>query len=308
MKFNKILYIFLICFVAISSAPIRVDAAAVSSVAENDLRVMLSSYELVEGEIKPGETITLRLYFENMNKRENAYSVIISSTASENGIYPVWGTSNQTYIEHIKAKSKESVDIQFEIDENVEDGIGYLSFEIDYLDSSAAAYKNTSTIALSIEEECKLEIENMAVTANTSLGANSLVNISCFNSGEADIYNAVLYIEGDISEEQKTIELGDISVGDTLYKDYYVTFQNVGEKELTFTFTYENQKGTTYSMEPIIKKVNINDNINLLPDEYESSITSSTNYTTIYIVALIVVSVGTLIAYTLVTKMKKRFR
>jgi hypothetical protein len=210
-------------------------------------RVILSSYEIVGDVASPGKQVTLNMTFSNKNPYKDVYSILISFSSDKNSIYPVYGQSNQVYIEKIKAKSEETVSVDFLLSQTIDKDLIPLQLDISYVDKTDEAGSNVAGILLPITHVNKLQVRSVSVTDNNTLGARTIVGIKYENIGLTDLQNIELMIEGDILENQESINLGKLAAGKSQYSETSINFQKEGEQTVRITMKYEDQDGTAYA-------------------------------------------------------------
>lgn len=219
--------------------------------AVNEPRIVVDSFSITEGQPLAGSEATLSIVLKNLSTTVDVSNILLTYKNSyTEAIYPIEGNSNQIYISQISANSKYQVDIEIGITANFKADLASISILMQYQDTSSNSYNNTALIYLPILQEKELDISGIFVKEKTSVGDNTLVSFNYGNNGKKNISNVRLNIEGDISEEQKTYLIGDIVVGkyDTL--DYYVNFQTQGSKILKISFSYNDENGNAYTLEP----------------------------------------------------------
>lgn len=213
-------------------------------------RILLSSYEIVKGQAKPGEEITLKVVLKNTSATKNVNKVLVTFTSEGGSVYPVLGESGQIYLDTINANGDKEALINMKISDKVDVDHVLISFAIEFYDKEFGYTTNTTYIALPIQEENLLSIDNLNVSNQAQKNAKTLVSIKYSNNSETeDITDLIMHIEGNIPSEQKEVSLGDIAPGKQLYTDYYVSFGDIVEEKLTIYFTYSDMNDNTYTTE-----------------------------------------------------------
>lgn len=211
-------------------------------------KLIIESYHVEGEQLIPGEDFTLKLKIKNTNPYVDAHNVMISYSSSNLVVYPVYGESNQSFIEKVSAGKSEVVELHMTVLENANTNVASISIQMDYSSDNSSNSISSSGIILPISASCNMEIRSLSVAQSSMLGSKSLVSIAYTNTGSADIRNAKMILEGDILEEQKEVLLGDLLIGAQASKDCYVNFQHEGEQNLSISFSYEDSNGVVYTI------------------------------------------------------------
>lgn len=211
-------------------------------------KLVIESYEVVDEQLIPGEDFTLKLSIKNTNPYVDAHNVMLSYTSNNLVVYPVYGESNQSFIDIVPAGKTANVELHMTVLENANTTIASVSIQMDYSSNNASNSVSTSGLILPISASCNMKVETLSVAQSSMLGSKSLVSIAYSNQGSADIRNAKMILSGDILDDQKEVLLGDLLVGAQASKDCYVNFQHEGEQSLSISFSYEDSNGIIYSI------------------------------------------------------------
>jgi hypothetical protein len=213
-------------------------------------RLIIESYDIVKGVAIPGEQITVKFVLKNASEEKSVTNILMSYAALDNVLYPVSGDSNQVFIDQIAPEETFEAKIKLMVADEYIESTAPLSFNFQYQDKSSNRYANQVDFLFPIVQETILDVYGISVVNTSQLGAKTLVSFNYGNIGSEDIYNVMMNLEGDIVEQQKNLQLGDIVSGGKQYLDYYVNFQNIGEQKLKITYTYEDAQGKVFTIEP----------------------------------------------------------
>lgn len=250
-------------------------------------RVLLEKYEITDGRLVPGSIVKMKMTFKNESTTVDAKDVLVTYNATDNDIHPVFGASNQFYIDEISAGATRTVDVKMEVSEDVnmmqmsEESTEStsknvkLSMTIKYRVPLGGEESNELDILLPVTQECVLDIKNVSLADNVKLGADSLVSLVCANTGISSVYNVVMHIQGEIPNNQKTSKIGNISTEAQQAIDYYITIQKGGKQTIKINFTYEDEDGNEYSTEEKEYSVYVEDTVTMEPDSADNSQTKS---------------------------------
>ncbi len=210
-------------------------------------KLILTHYS-IDKNIIPGEETNLHLEFTNMSKSYNISEILVTYYSENNTIMPIVGSTNQIYITTMGKEETVSVDIPIVI-YDIANGYAQASFQMSYTVANTVQESNSSFIIFPLESTVELSINNVNVTQNVETYAKSLISVSYANAGEEDIYNVVMNIKGDISNKAASAQIGNVKSGQNGYFEYYVSFEEAGEKSISVSFTYEDIDGKVYTLD-----------------------------------------------------------
>ena len=211
--------------------------------------LLVSAYEIEEGSIEPGEPFTLNVEVRNENHYIGAYQVLASLYVQTDGIYLQQGETNQHYIEYIPPNGISSFQINMVASEAAENDKALIEIRFDYTNENGTPGANTTIISPHFKANSKLEILSLTAANRAKLGARALLNIRYANTGETELKNIQLNIEGNIEEKQKKTTLKAPEAGQQNYLDWYVVFTEPGNQHLSVTINYEDERGNSYQLE-----------------------------------------------------------
>lgn len=248
----------LLCLVGMFQ--MEVQATGTEVLSEGEPKVMVSSYELVDGNMMKGEKFSLKLNIENTNQYADAYNVLLSVTSKTDNVRIVTEESNQFFFEEIGAGETVTCTLNLEALEQTEADAMVLDCAFTYTNKYMLEYTNTSSITPILQKQCALGINSVSFSATPTVGARSLVSVRYENTGATIISNVKMTLEGDIADSPKVIELEGVTVGEQKYADCYVNFQSVGNQQIKVYFTFENEEGDTFEVAPVTYQVKVNAN------------------------------------------------
>jgi len=245
--------------------PMSVEAKTVNSkevdvekvLREAEPKLVVDSYELVEGEISKGEKFTLKVNVLNTNPYADAYNILVTYTSETDNVRVVDGKANQHFEEYLEAGGTFSYLLELEVLDYFEIDTMIMDFIVGYVDEDGAGYANTTIATPKIMKNSLLKINQLNASASATVGAKSLVSLQYSNNGTLPIEKATMVIEGNISGDKMEIELEPLKDNEQKYIDCYVSFSKPGEQELKISFQYEDTNNNKYSIEPVIKKVSV---------------------------------------------------
>lgn len=227
----------------------------------------LSSYEVLEGTLTNGEEVTIRFYVTNSNQYADAYNVIISYYTEDGGLFLPMGASNQSYIDVIERGQTEFIDMKLQVS-NIFAGEAFtITMMMEYSNFIGDGFSNTTLLTPNFTKKSELEIQSVFLAKSAVRNNKSLVNITYKNIGSTDITRITMNIEGNIAEEQKSVELEPVEQEKQVIFDYYVNFLETGQQILKISFVYEDENGTIQEIEEKEYTINVVDRENIVSDE-----------------------------------------
>lgn len=218
--------------------------------------VEIEAYEVTEGVLKAGEQITLNMTVTNTSSVSGAQNVVLTYTATNDLLYPVYGEDNQVYVGSIPAGQSRKVSITMMVSDEYHADYAKVNFSIDYLASDGSAANNV-TINIPTYVSGQLVSEYALVSENATQNVNTLVSIICKNTGSTDISDAVLVLEGNVDDECARIELPTIGAGKTYSQDYFARFTQSGIQTLNVSYEYTDAEGAEHVVNVGEYKVNV---------------------------------------------------
>lgn len=223
--------------------------ASIKSIAvENDGAISFSSvvevksYTVEEGYIEAGKEANVSLTLQNTNKSVGVIDLVISVSSDSGKVYPKYGDDNQFYVGDLGAGEATTVTIPIVIDS---------SFSGDYVDfncnmtyvMSGKKITNSSTMTLPALSAEVISVNSLEVSAHAVKNNQSLLSISYSNKGADNINDAVVVVEGSVSEATKEIDLGTVAAGKAYNKDCNIIYTESGEQTVTIMLKYTDVNG-----------------------------------------------------------------
>lgn len=216
----------------------------------------IENYEVAEGGLNPGEQVTLKIKVKNNSEISNAENTVVTLEATSGTLAPVYGEDNQIYIGTVPAGQTKEVVVNVVVSKQFNADSAQLKCGFDYV-SGAVALSNDVAINIPANVSGNLIAESTVVAENATMGVNSLVSIRCKNAGTTAITDGKLVITGNVQEENKEIQLPNITAGKTISEDYYVSFTESGIQNLQLEYQYTDAKGNMCTVNCGEYKVNV---------------------------------------------------
>lgn len=236
--------IMMLCCLIISN--MHVSAEPVKSV--NSATLEVYSYEVEEGILSAGESITLNMKIRNNSTISEAGNIVMTYTAVNDALYPVYGEDNQIYIKNIEPGRNVEISIPLMVAKNYNAEFAKLNLEFDYA-SAESVINNKVAINIPTYASGQLASESVIVAGNATVGVNALVSVRYKNGGNTDIKDAKLVFAGSVEEDCREIELPVINAGKTYTQDYYVRFSESGIQKLQISYEYTDSQENQYTID-----------------------------------------------------------
>lgn len=278
-------------------AGMTTEAAQLSS-AESAV-VDIETYEVEEGDLNPGEQITLNLKVKNNSEVTDAKNAVVTFESMDGALAPIYGDDNQIYIGTVPAGQTVNVMIEAIVNKQYKAEATQLKCYFTYV-SGATPLSNTVAINIPTYVSGNLLVESAVVAENATVGVNSLVSIRCKNGGTTTITDAKLVVNGNVQEENREIMLPTIESGKTLAEDYYVSFTESGIQSLQLELQYTDAKGNVCTVNCGEYKVNVTNKVSgtdydVVVEQMEG--TSSSMLQVILLGAVVCMAAGVTIGY-----------
>lgn len=234
------LLVLLVCLLA----PVNISTATEITSAESAV-ISIEEYEVEEGILSAGEQITINLTLRNHSNTTDARNIVISFSAPNNDLVPVYGQDNQIYVDYIKAGATQVVSFEGVVSGDYSAEVLPLTFYLYYI-SGTTPLGNSLMIYVPTYAAGNLVAESTIVTGNATVGAKALVSVRYKNVSTVDMVDVKLIFEGNIEEEGKEIILPRIEAGKTYTGDYNVRFTESGIQTLGLQYHYVDEQGNAY--------------------------------------------------------------
>lgn len=219
-------------------------------------RIVIDSYNIEKGDFTPGSTATIAFKLKNIGGNVNMKNIYIQMS-STSGITPVYGESNQKYVDMLAAGQTVEVVFKVDVPTTVDAEKAEVILKMEYEASKEEDKSNQAAVYIPIKNTGELEINNVSVTDSAKVGAKTLISVSYANGSDITLKDAVINIDGNIEDEGTSVELGNIEAGISKYKDMYVTFTKTGEQPVELTLSYKDAEGKTITKEVCNETVNV---------------------------------------------------
>lgn len=213
--------------------------------------VIVNKYTLSAEKVLAGNTVTLRLYIENTNKR-TVKNVKISLgvikieessggdvTAKTGGtVFSPVNSSNSFYVEDIPGKTVIQKEIDLYVDPNASAKTYIVPVDIKYEDRQGKTLTCEEQVNIPVTQECKLEILSVQLPPQGFLGQPIPISAEFVNVGKVALGNFMVTMEGEFDKENATYYVGNLDIGASDFYQSTLIPQKEGVLEGNLVFTY----------------------------------------------------------------------
>ncbi len=204
--------------------------------------ISVDDYTIEGGMIEAGKEITINLNIKNTATSASASSVMLTLTNSTGSIYPAYGNDNQIYIGTIGAGKTKEVSIPMTIGSSFTGSAVDLTCQFDY-ETMGSKLSNASTIVIPSSGGSTIGVKSIDVSSHAIVNGKSLLSVSYVNQSSANITDAEIVIDGNVSKSSKVIKLDTVYAGKSYTQDYYVTFKKAGNQQINISLKYTDIDG-----------------------------------------------------------------
>lgn len=225
--------------------------------AKDKARLILQNYSVTNDGIVPGENFDLTMTFYNPSEEESIKSVIVTLTNESSVIMPVYGDSDQIYIDEIPAGGTQTVSVTLKAGEVLD--VEYVKFGLSlaYADSLSTNNADIITFQIPVTQTSTLEAESVTFPDNAYVGADSRISVTYKNIGTEILYNVNMYVEDTTEQETQQISLGSIGGSKVGYVQKYLDFEQDGDHNLNIWFTYDDASSIEYTSDIFPETINV---------------------------------------------------
>lgn len=234
---------------------------------EANPRLLVETYSISDDEIVPGEEFELTMKIRNTSIFYDTYSVVVtvednSSAGNTNpNVYPVYGSSNQTYIERVYARNSWDITVPLKAAENINMAEVPLKVTITYNDNYFIEKQtNVAFINLPVRLSGDLNLVSASVPEGVLVGTKARISATYENTGSKNLYNITMKVTGDDSFEPITTNLYNIGGGKKNTAEVYIDCKEVGKIPVAISFSYEDDKGEAFETEEFLYNIDVVEN------------------------------------------------
>ncbi|MCR5654958.1 MAG: hypothetical protein K6G07_04895 [Lachnospiraceae bacterium] len=194
-------------------------------------RMIVTGFDTNPTEVYAGDTFTLTLHLKNTSGRTPINNLQIDLSTPSTGkdtestyeaFLPTSG-SNTLYVNQIGAGGVTDVSIEMTAKSDLANKPYAIAVNMAYEDKDYKAYTASTNVSIPINQDAKFELSSMEILpADITVGGQSNVMFSIFNTGKITLYNVQVKFEGDSITGGDTF-IGKLESGATGTVDAMVT-------------------------------------------------------------------------------------
>ena len=228
-----------------------------------EAKVIVESYSVSNDAVKPGEEFELSLVLKNTSDSNSAWDVLVSLDTNTKEIIPVYGTSNQRYIDRIEENKTVTVTFQLQAGLQVENPSSIVTVNLSsydfYLNELSKSTENSAKIQIPFEVKGTLIVSGYTVPDSATVGTKTRVSATYVNSGLEELNNVSVTISGEGLDKEYKKSLSNIGAGFSNVAEVYLDFQSPGYKTLSMCFQYTDSDGEIRVTDPVSFNVLVQD-------------------------------------------------
>lgn len=169
-------------------------------------RIVVTGFETNPGEVYAGDTFLLTIHIKNTSARTAVSNIQIDLEAAKEGkdddtlyaaFLPTSG-SNSIYIDTIPIGGSADMNIEMTAKADLVQKPYALNVKMEYEDEKYNPYSATSSVSIPVKQEAKFDMSTPEVMPNSiTVGSQSNVMFSIYNTGKTTLYNVQVKFEGD---------------------------------------------------------------------------------------------------------------
>ncbi|MCR5755930.1 MAG: hypothetical protein K6G30_14105 [Acetatifactor sp.] len=207
-------------------------------------RVMIEDYRLEGDILKGGEETVLTMTVKNASDNSTAQNILISGQGQDNLVYPVYGSSNQMYVEQLGPGESEEVSIRLRAVEGIRyDSVSY-AVNLMFSDETYSDNYTSAILQLPVSRESILVVNDYSAPESAYQNVKARISASFSNQGIGDMYNVVMHVEGvDGDKELDGLSVDALAGGESSFVETYISFSEIGRQDIKVYFTYDDEQG-----------------------------------------------------------------
>lgn len=232
-----------VCVALLMMAVVLMTAQTSQVKAATRARIMISDYTIQNDNVVPGEDTEITFTVKNATASLTATSIFLTFNFEDDVLYPIYGDSNQIYINRLGAGEATEVTMKLKTSPDIETDVVKCIVNVAFSDEETAEVYYPTTLFLPVTEESRLQVANYSVSDKAFVNSKTRISASYSNNGKSEISNVVLHVAGIDGFSEEVYSLGNLSGGETNFGEAYVTFGNTGNQTITVYLSYTDADG-----------------------------------------------------------------
>lgn len=220
-------------------------------------RIIVTGFETNPADVYAGDTFTVYIHVKNTSTSMPVKNVLFDMQAAVEGsdktntysaFLPTSGSSS-VYMDSIAAGQEKDIAIEMTAKADLAQKPYVLQVNMKYDYDKTANVTDTASVSIPIKQESKFDTSTAEVApASTSVGSQSNVMFSIYNTGKTTLFNLQVKFKNDYVEGGEAF-IGNLESGQTGNVDTMVTATAPNEGTITAVISYEDDAGNVTETE-----------------------------------------------------------
>lgn len=267
--------------------------------------LMVVSYEIEKGDFSPGSESTIKLTIKNQNVKAAATEITAEISSGSSEVTSVYGESNQKFLGNIGPGQTLDVSFRMDVGAQIDISKAQVTLKLNYTMSGEDTEKSSS-VFIPVKQNGGIVINGVSVADSAKIGSKALISITYENSSDETLKNVTFNLDGNIEEDGKTVEIGNLESGASDYHDAYVKFTELGEQTVSISVEYTDMEGNKFTKDVSNEVITVsegevvNNNTTVIMPDQENGILK----TVLKYLVLVAIFVLLVVTYKVIVKKK----
>ncbi len=209
-------------------------------------KLIVSSYDVGAKTVAGGNDFMLKYSIKNTSESLEVKNVKISFVSAGNIFTPKPGSTNSVFIDKLGKGASYNGEITMRASSKADTDVYPLEVVMTYEDPASTQREARDMMSVSLTKFQTISVDEIIVPTEINLGEKIPLNIRYWNTGQTELSNLVLHVEGDVPENQKTFEAGILKGGSSGYIDYSIEPQTAGQFTFRLNFSFYDNSGNEF--------------------------------------------------------------
>ncbi len=225
-------------------------------------RIIVTGFETNPADVYAGDTFTVYIHVKNTSTDMPVKNVLFDMQAAVEGsdktntysaFLPTSGSSS-VYMDSIKPGEQKDIAIEMTAKADLAQKPYVLQVNMKYDYDKTANVTDTASVSIPVKQESKFDTSTADVApSDTTVGSQSNVMFSIYNTGKTTLYNLQVKFKNDYVEGGEAF-IGNLESGQTGNVDTMVTATAANSGTITAVISYEDDAGNVTETE---KEINL---------------------------------------------------
>lgn len=267
--------------------------------------LMVVSYEIEKGDFSPGSESTIKFTIKNQNVKAAATEITAEISSGSSEVTSVYGESNQKFLGNIGPGQTLDVSFRMDVGAQIDISKAQVTLKLNYTMSGEDTEKSSS-VFIPVKQNGGIVINGVSVADSAKIGSKALISITYENSSDETLKNVTFNLDGNIEEDGKTVEIGNLESGASDYHDAYVKFTELGEQTVSISVEYTDMEGNKFTKDVSNEVITVsegeivNNNTTVIMPDQENGILK----TVLKYLVLVAIFVLLVVTYKVIVKKK----